>query len=296
MSKVANREIEHFLEVLYVEEGLSDNTRAAYGSDLRKLAKWALAEHESDLLALEYTHLAAYFEQLQIAKSSQARIFSTLKRFYSWAKLMNLISTNPTAKLERAKTSRPLPKSLSQEDVVALLAAPDPDHPEGLRDRTMLEVIYATGLRVSELCKLTAAQVNTQHGIVRTTGKGNKDRLVPLGQEAVTWLDRYLAGARSDILGGRKSQYLFPTRRSEHMRRESFWHLIRRYGQQAGVRGDLSPHTMRHAFATHLLNNGADLRVVQLLLGHSSLSTTQIYTHIADHRLQQLHAEHHPRG
>lgn len=207
-----------------------------------------------------------------------------------------LISEDPTLQIELPQIGRPLPKSLSEADVEALLQAPDLDDPIGLRDRAMLEVLYACGLRVSELVGLTLEQVNLRQGVLRVFGKGSKERLVPLGEEAIAWIERYMREARPLLLGGKPSDVLFPSLRGEQMTRQTFWHRIKHQAQVAGISKALSPHTLRHAFATHLLNHGADLRVVQMLLGHSDLSTTQIYTHIARARLQELHAQHHPRG
>ncbi|RMS51357.1 hypothetical protein ALP65_01408 [Pseudomonas aeruginosa] len=207
-----------------------------------------------------------------------------------------LIAEDPTLQVDLPQLGKPLPKSLSEADVEALLAAPEVDDPLGLRDRTMLEVLYACGLRVSELVGLTLEQVNLRQGVVKVFGKGSKERLVPLGEEAIGWLERYLREARGDLLGGRPSDVLFPSLRGEQMTRQTFWHRIKHHAQVAAIGTSISPHTLRHAFATHLLNHGADLRVVQMLLGHSDLSTTQIYTHIARARLQDLHARHHPRG
>ncbi|MDX1824390.1 MAG: site-specific tyrosine recombinase XerD, partial [Thiohalomonadales bacterium] len=218
------------------------------------------------------------------------------RRFYAWLRREQRISDDPTALIEAPKLGRPLPKTLTESEVEALLDAPDTTTLLGLRDRTMLEVLYATGLRVSELVSLTVNQVNLQQGVIRVTGKGNKERLVPLGDEAVSWLERYLADARNSLLNGQACDALFVTQRREAMTRQAFWYMIKRHARNAAIEKALSPHTLRHAFATHLLNHGADLRVVQMLLGHSDLSTTQIYTHVARARLQDLHARHHPRG
>ncbi len=227
---------------------------------------------------------------------SAARLLSCLRQFYQYLLRRGLISEDPSARVDAPKLGRPLPKSLSESEVEALLRAPDTEDARGHRDRTMLEVLYASGLRVTELVTLTPSQVSLTQGVVRVMGKGSKERLVPLGEEACSWLRDYVRGPRMDLLGGRVSDYLFPTNRSDYMTRQTFWLLIKRYALEAGVVKPLSPHTLRHAFATHLLNHGADLRVVQMLLGHSDLSTTQIYTHVARERLKQLHARHHPRG
>lgn len=227
---------------------------------------------------------------------STARRLSSLRRFYRWLLREGRIGSDPTINIQPPRLGRPLPDSLTETDINNLLAAPNLKHPEGLRDKTMLEVLYATGLRVSELVNLRLDELNLRNELVRVMGKGNKERLVPLGEHAVNWLTQYLREARADILKGRLSDYVFPSRRRDKMTREAFWHAIKRHAQTAGIQRHLSPHTLRHAFATHLLDHGADLRVVQLLLGHSDLSTTQIYTHVARQRLKDLHAAHHPRG
>jgi integrase/recombinase XerD len=227
---------------------------------------------------------------------STARLLSALRTFYRYLLRERLIDEDPTLQVELPQLGKPLPKSLSEAEVEALLAAPDIAEPLGLRDRAMLEVLYACGLRVSELVALSLEQINLRQGVVRVLGKGSKERLVPLGEEALIWLQRYQAEARGLLLAGRPSSVLFPSQRGEQMTRQTFWHRIKLHARHAGILKPLSPHTLRHAFATHLLNHGADLRVVQLLLGHSDLSTTQIYTHVAKARLQALHAAHHPRG
>ncbi len=290
--------LERFREVLWLEEGLSDNTLAAYRADLGALGRWLAARgsaldraSRADLL----DYLATRVRQGARPRST-ARLLSSLRRFYRYLAREGMIAEDPTLRIDSPRTGRPLPKSLTESEVEALLAAPDTAAALGLRDRTMLEVLYACGLRVSELVGLQMEQVNPRQGVVRITGKGGKERLVPLGEEALAWIDRYLVEARPDLLGGRASAVLFPTRRAAAMTRQAFWYLIKRYALEAGIHKPLSPHTLRHAFATHLLNHGADLRVVQLLLGHSDLSTTQIYTHVARERLKELHARHHPRG
>ena len=227
---------------------------------------------------------------------STARLLSSLRRFYQYLLREGMITDDPTAQIESPKLGRPLPKSLTEEQVEKLLQAPDAETALGLRDRAMLETLYATGLRVSELVGLTLQQANLQAGVVKVIGKGDKERLVPLGEEAVEWLQRYLNEERSKLLHGQTSDALFPTARGAAMTRQAFWHNLKRYTHLAGIETHLSPHTLRHAFATHLLNHGADLRVVQMLLGHVDLSTTQIYTQVARERLKQLHAQHHPRG
>ncbi len=227
---------------------------------------------------------------------STARQLSSFRRFYRFLLREGVIGEDPTLKIEMPKIGRSLPRSLTEAEVEALLAAPDTSDPLGHRDRTMLEVLYATGLRVSELINLKQSEINLNQGVLRVTGKGERERLIPLGDEAQSWLREFIAGPRVEILLERQTDYLFPTRRGDRMTRQAFWHIIKRYTKKAEIEGKLSPHTLRHAFATHLLNNGADLRVVQMLLGHSDLSTTQIYTHVARARMKELHAQHHPRG
>lgn len=291
--------IEAFADALWMERGLSPNTLAAYQSDLRAFALWIGRERGRRLAAAERSDLLDYLALLSTQgrkPRSAARLLSCLRQFYQHLARQGLIPEDPSARVDAPKLGRPLPKSLTEAEVEALLRAPDTTDPRGHRDRTMLEVLYASGLRVTELVTLIPSQVSLTQGILRIMGKGSKERLVPLGEDAVSWLADYVRGARQDLLGGRGSDYLFPTSRSDCMTRQAFWQLIKRYALQAGVGKPLSPHTLRHAFATHLINHGADLRVVQLLLGHSDLSTTQIYTHVARERLKQLHARHHPRG
>ena len=291
--------IESFLDALWSERGLSQNTLAAYGRDLKALAEWQI-KNKRTLLTSSNAELLEYIT-LRIKQGSKsrsvARTISTLRRFFRYQLRENKISEDPTALIELPKLGKPLPNSLSESNVESLLLAPLITDPLGLRDRAMLELLYATGLRVTELVSLEYKQINLQQGVVRVIGKGNKERLVPMGDEAVVWINKYLDEARSELLkSGGVSNSLFVTKRGSGMTRQAFWYLIKRYAIQAGIKQTLSPHTLRHAFATHLLNYGADLRVVQLLLGHSDLSTTQIYTHIAKSRLQNLHQEHHPRG
>ena len=290
--------IDQFLDSLWLEKGLSKHTRSAYRTDLRSLAGWlegrggALQRaSRADLMAYMGWRLAAGYQ----ARSS-ARMLSCVRSFYRYLLRQQLISEDPTRDVAMPKLGRPLPKSLSEADVERLLTAPDTEDSLGLRDRCMLEVLYATGLRVSELVGLRLDQLNLRQGVVRVTGKGSKERLVPLGEEAMTWLEQYLHSARIQLLAGKPADVLFPSRLGQMMTRQTFWHRIKQHALTAGIRSPLSPHTLRHAFATHLLNHGADLRVVQMLLGHSDLSTTQIYTHIARQRLHDLHAQHHPRG
>ncbi len=291
--------IERFADAVWMERGLAANTLNAYQSDLGHCARWMVESGHGGLLPASRKHLLAYLaaavDQAVQARTS-ARRLSSLRQFYRWALRECLIDLDPTAQIEAPRLGRPLPKSLSEGEVEALLGAPDIAHPEGLRDRAMLEVLYATGLRVSELVGLQPGQVSLTQGLLQVVGKGGKERLVPLGDEAVEWLRRFLGDGRPRLLAERPCPALFPTRRGAGMTRQAFWYRIKKYALAAGLRGQPSPHTLRHAFATHLVNHGADLRVVQLLLGHSSLSTTQIYTHVARERLQALHERHHPRG
>jgi len=292
-------EIDNFCDALWLEDGLARSTLDSYRSDLGRLALWLANNAHEPLLDLRETTLTSFIAHLskQTRASSQARYLSTLRRFYRWQLGRGRIVADPTLKL--ANPSRPsrLPKVMSEKQVETLLDAPDLETPLGLRDRAMLETIYATGLRVSELVNLRLHEVSLADGVLRALGKGSKERLVPLGQIAIEWIKRYLNEARPDILNGQQSDDLFVTARGAAMTRQAFWQLIKRYALIAGIAPEkLSPHVMRHAFATHLLNHGADLRVVQLLLGHADISTTQIYTHVARERLKTLHAEHHPRG
>lgn len=299
MSQASDPLIEQFLDAIWMERGLSENTLTAYRNDLTGYARWLDTQQNKTLLSVGREQIQAYLAyrlSIKASPRSTARLLSTLRRFYAWLRREQRISDDPTALIEAPKLGRPLPKTLTESEVEALLDAPDTTTLLGLRDRTMLEVLYATGLRVSELVSLTVNQVNLQQGVIRVTGKGNKERLVPLGDEAVSWLERYLADARNSLLNGQACDALFVTQRREAMTRQAFWYMIKRHARNAAIEKALSPHTLRHAFATHLLNHGADLRVVQMLLGHSDLSTTQIYTHVARARLQDLHARHHPRG
>jgi integrase/recombinase XerD len=291
--------IDRFCDLLWLEDGLAEATLAAYRRDLAAFAAWLSAARGKSLDAASDGDIEAYlgwcFGQRRSARSA-ARYVSALKRFYRHLLRESRIAADPTRNLDTPKLPRQLPGTLSEAEVETLLAAPDVQTATGLRDRAMLEVLYATGLRVSELTGLRLTALNLADGVLRVTGKGGKDRLVPLGEAAVDWTRRYLAEARGVILGQRVSDAVFVTARGEAMTRQTFWHLIKRHARAAGVERALSPHTLRHAFATHLINHGADLRVVQLLLGHSDISTTQIYTHVARARLKSLHAQHHPRG
>lgn len=292
------RLIDEFCDALWLEDGLARNTLDSYRRDLKQFAGW-LEPRGMDLLEVDQAAIQGYLAhrfRTKARASTAARLLSALKRFYRNAIRQNTIKVDPTLRIDTPKLPRPLPKTLTEADVENLLTAPALDQPRGLRDRAMLEVLYASGLRVSELVTLKVPQVSRDMGVVRVLGKGSKERLVPLGEEALSWLERYLHEARPLLLGGRTSDALFVTSRAEGMTRQAFWHLLRRYVVQAGIGKPVSPHTLRHAFATHLLNHGADLRVVQLLLGHSDISTTQIYTHVARERMKQLHAKHHPRG
>jgi integrase/recombinase XerD len=286
--------IESFIEALWLEDGLSANTQAAYRRDLAALAAW-LAPTPLD--ACSEARLFEYAVARPAGKATSAnRRLSVFKRYFRWALREGRIQADPTLKLTAAKQPLRVPKLLSEAQVGALLAAPDVDTALGLRDRAMLELMYASGLRVSELVTLKSAHVAFKDAVLHITGKGSKARLVPFGEHARDWMARYLREARAEILAGRSSDDLFVTARGAGMTRQMFWTLIKRHALAAGIAVPLSPHTLRHAFATHLLNHGADLRAVQLLLGHADLSTTQIYTHVARERLKRLHAEHHPRG
>ncbi len=290
--------IDKFLDAIWMERGLSANTLGAYRADLVALRRW-LAERDVSLIYATRSDLLAFIAHRteQGAKPrSTARQLSSFRRFYRFLLREGVIKDDPTVKIEMPRIGRSLPQSLSEGEVESLLAAPDVNDPLGHRDRTMLEVLYATGLRVSELINLKQSEINLNQGVARIVGKGGRERLIPLGEEAQNWLRDFIAGPRGEILLERQTDYLFPTRRGDRMTRQAFWHIIKRYSKQAGISSKMSPHTLRHAFATHLLNNGADLRVVQMLLGHSDLSTTQIYTHVARARMKDLHTQHHPRG
>ena len=291
-------QIDEFCDTLWLEDGLAKNSLEAYRRDLRLFAVWLHAERDKTLLAVHAEDLNAYFfakHETSKATSSNRRL-AVLKRFYQLALRQNRISDDPCLKLRSAKQPPRMPKTLSEAQVEALLAAPDVSTPLGLRDRTMLELMYASGLRVTELVLLKSVEVGMNEGVLRVTGKGGKTRLIPFGEEARDWIERYLKEARAVILDGQIDDALFVTARGGPMTRQMFWILIKKHAFAAEINAPLSPHTLRHAFATHLLNHGADLRVVQLLLGHSDISTTQIYTHVARERLKHLHQMHHPRG
>lgn len=291
--------IDEFCDALWLEDGLARNTLDSYRRDLVQFRDWLSAQQSKALLAASHADLLGFLAhkvRRRAKASTTSRELSTLKRFYRYALRQGKITADPTLKIDAPKLPRALPKSLTEADVENLLAAPRIEAPLGLRDKTMLETLYASGLRVTELVTLKLPQVSQDMGVVRVMGKGSKERLVPLGEEALAWIRRYLREARPALLSGKASDDLFVTARGGAMTRQAFWHLLKRYAVQAGLNKLISPHTLRHAFATHLLNHGADLRVVQLLLGHSDISTTQIYTHVARERLKQLHAKHHPRG
>ena len=291
--------IDEFCDALWLEDGLARNSLASYRSDLAKTSDWLAKQDGPTLAACDELALMRFIAEVSTTRraSSQARYLSTLRRFYRWQVSRGRLTADPTLKLLMPAKPARLPKVMSEQQVEALLAAPDTATPLGLRDRAMLETLYATGLRVSELVNLKLHEVSAEMGVLRVLGKGSKERLVPLGEEALDWQQRYLAEARPEILKGQSTDALFVTGRAAPMTRQAFWQLVKRYALQAGIPPErLSPHVLRHAFATHLLNHGADLRVVQLLLGHADITTTQIYTHIARERLKELHAKHHPRG
>jgi integrase/recombinase XerD len=291
--------LDEFCDALWLEDGLSRNTLESYRRDMRLFSAWLSADRGKTLpqaQRLDLLDYLAYKYRRKARPRSAARLLSSLKRFYRFLLRENRIQADPTLQVESPKLPRSLPKILTEQDVDALLAAPNVETPLGLRDKSMLETLYASGLRVSELVTMKLAQLSQDMGVVRVVGKGSKERMVPVGEEALTWIRRYMDNARPEILAGRQVDALFVTSRGASMTRQAFWYLVRRYADQAGIGKGISPHTLRHAFATHLLNHGADLRVVQMLLGHADISTTQIYTHVARERLKQLHAKHHPRG
>lgn len=297
ISEEAEALLLRFADSQLVERGLSNNTISAYRSDLRAFCTF-VEQGQSSLLDVKRADIMDYLAQRVCDGSSSrsaARLLSALRRFYAWCVQQTLMSDNPTALVRSPSLGRPLPKVITESEVQALLQAPVVSDDLGLRDRAMLELLYACGLRVSELVELTVGQVNIPQGVLRVWGKGNKERMIPLGDVSADWLTRYLQSARPALIRG-KTDVMFLSRRGSGMTRQAFWHRIRAHGVAAGIRTRISPHVLRHAFATHLVNHDADLRVVQLLLGHSSLSTTQIYTHVAQERLKSLHRQHHPRG
>lgn len=290
--------LDELTDKLWLEEGLSRNTLQSYHQDLALFANWLQEHFDTNLIDATQSDIERYlaFKFPTSKPRSISRLIASLRRLYRYALRENKVSVDPSLHLDSPKLPRSLPKSLSEDEVDALLQAPNLNEPIGLRDRAMLELLYASGLRVSELVMVKVTEVSMSDGVVRITGKGSKTRLVPMGELAVDWLSRYLKEARPEILHRRLSDSLFVTQRGEAMTRQAFWYLIKRYALIAGIDKPLSPHVLRHAFATHLLNHGADLRVVQMLLGHADISTTQIYTHVARERLKKLHSQHHPRG
>ncbi|MDD5364026.1 MAG: site-specific tyrosine recombinase XerD [Gallionellaceae bacterium] len=298
-ASAADPDLDVFCDTLWLEDGLSPKSLESYRRDLRQFADW-LARAGGSLAGAGAGEIQQFLADRTlrqgVAARSLARQLSALKRYYRWLLRQGRRGDDPTLNIEAPRLPRPLPKSLTETDVEALLAAPDVEQPLGLRDRAMLELLYACGLRVSELVGLPLSGLGLREGVVRVMGKGAKERLVPMGEEALDWLQRYLAEARPALLAGRPSDALFVTARAGAMTRQAFWYAIKRHAGVAGIVTPLSPHTLRHAFATHLLNHGADLRVVQMLLGHADISTTQIYTHVARERLKNLHRQHHPRG
>jgi integrase/recombinase XerD len=290
-------ELDVFIDHLWLEDGLAKNTLESYRLDLSAFSLW-LTKQNKQLLTVDQADIQQYLAVRfpQSKARSISRLIASLRRFYRYLMRDNKISLDPTIQIQSPKLPRSLPKSLNEDEVLALLDAPNLNESAGLRDRAMLELLYACGLRVSELVGVKVTEVSINDGVVRVTGKGSKTRLVPMGEEAVDWISRYLSEARPDILQKRLCDALFVTNRGQAMTRQAFWYLIKRYALLAGINKPMSPHVLRHAFATHLLNHGADLRVVQMLLGHADISTTQIYTHVARERLKQLHSAHHPRG
>ncbi len=299
-SETASAILDRFADSLWLNEGLARNTIESYRRDVGQFARWLEETRRSSLLSAAPSdlqrHLAWQVETRHAKPRTTSRLVSSLKRFFQFAVREGLRKDDPAVDLDSPKLPRSLPKSLSESEVEALLEAPDTGTPQGVRDRAMLETLYASGLRVSELVGLKTMQASLDMGVVRVLGKGSKERLTPLGEEAVAWIDRYQRESRPVLLGGKRTDALFVTGRGGPMTRQGFWKLVRRYAFLAGIERAISPHTLRHAFATHLINHGADLRVVQLLLGHADISTTQIYTHVARERLKQLHRKHHPRG
>lgn len=291
--------VEQFLDSMWMERGLSENTLASYRNDLVKLLQWMTANnYRLDFISLSgLQEYQSWLSDSGYKQTSRARMLSAIRRLFQYLHREKIRSDDPSALLISPKLPKRLPKDLSEEQVEALLSAPDPNDAMELRDKAMLELLYATGLRVTELVSLTMENISLRQGVVRITGKGGKERLVPLGENAIEWIETFLQQGRSELLGETTSDVVFPSKRARQMTRQTFWHRIKHYAVLAGIDTEqLSPHVLRHAFATHLLNYGADLRVVQMLLGHSDLSTTQIYTHVATERLKQLHSEHHPRA
>jgi integrase/recombinase XerD len=290
--------VDQFADFLWMEQGLSNNTLSSYRTDLKKYAEW-LVKANKTLLSADAADLKSYlnwrFKQ-KLSPRSTARFLSTVRRFYGYCVQQRLIEEDPSINIESPKLGTPLPHTLTEQEVELLLQSPELDTALGVRDKAMLELLYGSGLRVSELVGLEMSQMSLRQGVVRIIGKGNKERLVPMGEEALAAIERYLRSARIELLGTGSSDTVFLSQRGQAMTRQTFWHRIKLYARQAGIKKHLSPHTLRHAFATHLLNHGADLRTLQLLLGHSDLSTTQIYTYVAKERLKRMHQQHHPRG
>ncbi len=293
-----NKITDEFLDNLWLEDGLSKNTLNSYRFDLDLFSSWIEKKLEKNFLEISQSDIQEYLAfKFPTSKSrSISRLLATLRRFYKYLLRENKISIDPTLEIQSPKIPKSLPKSLSEEDIESLLSAPNLETSSGLRDKAMLELLYACGLRVSELVNILLTELSLTEGVVRITGKGNKTRLVPMGEEAVDWIKKYINESRKNILKKQSSKYLFITIRGKAMTRQAFWYLVKRYSILVKINKPLSPHILRHAFATHLINHGADLRVVQMLLGHSDISTTQIYTHVARERLKNLHESHHPRG
>ncbi|CAH0526808.1 site-specific tyrosine recombinase XerD [Vibrio hippocampi] len=302
MNKVNTQDlglVEQFLDSMWMERGLSENTLASYRNDLMKLLGWMKSNnYKLDFISLSgLQDYQAFLTDQDYKQSSRARMLSAIRRLFQYLHREKLRSDDPTALLISPKLPKRLPKDLTEEQVTELLDAPNTDDPIELRDKAMLELLYATGLRVTELVSLTMENISLRQGVVRVIGKGNKERLVPMGENAVDWVTEFINKGRPELLGDKPSDVVFPSRRARQMTRQTFWHRIKIYATVAGIDSEyLSPHVLRHAFATHLLNYGADLRVVQMLLGHSDLSTTQIYTHVATERLKSIHSQHHPRA
>lgn len=298
MSNASTELLDAFCDTLWLEEGLSRATLECYRRDVTQLANWLALQNKSLLASSQGDILGflAYKIQQRVSPRTSSRQLSSIKRWFQYAVRSGKISSDPSLQINAPKQPRPIPKSLSESAVEALLEAPRTALALGMRDRAMLEVLYATGLRVSELVSLRSYSLSLSMGIVKVMGKGNKERIVPLGEEAVAWVNRYVTEARPRLLQAKTSDFLFVSKRGSAITRQAFWHIIKRYARQANLADDISPHVLRHAFATHLLNHGADLRIVQMLLGHADISTTQIYTHVARQRLKELHAKHHPRG
>lgn len=297
MQESDKRLIDAYIDAIWVEKGLSQHSLDAYRRDLSSYAKW-LEQRSVNLDKSSTADCQEYLAErfANYSSRSTARLMSCLRGFFQWMIRHNYIDADPLAQVKSPKLGRPLPKTLTESEVEKLLEAPDSEIPLELRDKAMLEILYACGLRISELTGLRVDQVNLRQGVVRTMGKGSKERLVPMGDQAVNWLQRYFRNSRPELQGTKRSDVLFLSARGQQMTRQTFWHRIKLYAERAEINKAISPHILRHAFATHLLNHGADLRVVQLLLGHSDLSTTQIYTHVARERMKSLHAQHHPRG